>query len=520
MRARAGLVALLVLSTSILATLPGCAHKPPPAPAEPSPWPDLDRARDLVNAGCYDCLTQALGIFEAVVARAPTNIVASDGVALTALLLTIRERELGMLDHGYLDRARRMADRTSDPALAATLTTIADSIPWLPTGRAREDAGATIEKARAAVSNRAVWREAVAGASSPMNPPVIYVGAAYECAYGERGAPPPPPVTTDPPEPLLQFAHAICRATSAEPLIALLAREPRLVEAEYFIGLRELGARRLDAADARLTRALEKYPEWPALTLTLAGVSMTAEDTERALALYDRTLAMVPAQQEARLGRVTALSYLGRFDEAIATADGLVQEGRWYVGDALYWRAWNKTQLNRLDEAWADVTRARTLVVDDKTPKLAGLIAVKRTQYETAQALFEEARSRNPSDCDTAYYLAAVHAQLRHWPPSADLFRTAAACYQGTAEGLRREIDQLSTNAQMAVERRDRLIAKRTTQLADAIREGETSGFNAAVGFINAGNKSEAKRFADLAAQTAQYRDRAGELLARIEKMK
>lgn len=504
-----------------LAFASGCAAKKPRAPvAEPFPPADFARAEALVTAGCYDCLRDALDIYEAIRVRHPTETLVSDRVLTTSLVLAIRERELGMVDHGYGDRARGVAGLASGPAQAGTLVEIVDTIPWPQTARARDEGGLSLERVRAAGERRAAWRQTLAALMHPLYPAVRYIASAFDCAWPQRDAPPELQLALgDVEEPLLVFAKNVCRGTSADPFVALLQRDPRFVEAEYYIGLRALGARKLEEADARLTRALEWRPEWPALSTTLAGVAMTAEDPARALALYDRTLAMVPRQQDARLGRLTALSYLGRFEEAIVVANGLVEEGRWFVGDSLYWRAWNKTQVGRIEEAWADVQRARALLVDDKTPKLAGIIAVKRHQYEEGQALFEEARARNPGDCETKFYLAAVHAHLRHWPPSAEIFAEATACYRDEAAGLRAEIARMESS-DAAPERKQRIIEKRAKQLAVAIAEGETSCYNAAVGYMNSGKKDEARTYADQAAQAEQYKEKAGELLARIGKMK
>ena len=45
------------------------------------------------------------------------------------------------------------------------------------------------------------------------------------------------------------------------------------------------------------------------------------------------------------LGKVRALTYLGRNIDAIATTDQLIAE-RWFVGDARYWRALNESELD------------------------------------------------------------------------------------------------------------------------------------------------------------------------------
>src|SRR5204863_446924 len=83
----------------------------------------------------------------------------------------------------------------------------------------------------------------------------------------------------------------------------------------------------------------------------------------------------------ALLGRIRALTYLGRNEDAIATTDLLIALG-WYVGDARYWRALNESELERNDEAWTDVEAAAKLLVNADVPKLAGLIAYRRHQLD------------------------------------------------------------------------------------------------------------------------------------------
>src|SRR5207249_2508583 len=92
-----------------------------------------------------------------------------------------------------------------------------------------------------------------------------------------------------------------------------------------------------------------------------------------------------PRAVDALLGRIRALTYLGRNEDAIATTDLLIALG-WYVGDARYWRALNESELERNDEAWTDVEAAAKLLVNADVPKLAGLIAYRRHQLDVSRA--------------------------------------------------------------------------------------------------------------------------------------
>src|SRR5262245_49261025 len=85
--------------------LSACAHPKPAAP------PDLHSARlaaaaAQMRAGCLDCLLTAYREYEALKAIPPAAADATAGMVRTAALIAIRQRELGMVDEGYLQRAR------------------------------------------------------------------------------------------------------------------------------------------------------------------------------------------------------------------------------------------------------------------------------------------------------------------------------------------------------------------------------------------------------------------------------
>ena len=69
---------------------------------------------------------------------------------------------------------------------------------------------------------------------------------------------------------------------------------------------------------------------------------ITLEEFDEAVEFFDRTLAVVPAFPDALLGKVRALTYLGRHEDALVTVDQLLALERWLVGDARYWRALNE----------------------------------------------------------------------------------------------------------------------------------------------------------------------------------
>src|SRR5215211_7883433 len=98
----------LILALAVSA----CAHPKPVTP------PDLHTGRlaaaaAQVRAGCLECLIAAYREYDALRALPATVDAATIGAVRAAALIALRERELGMLDEGYLQRAR---DAAASPA--------------------------------------------------------------------------------------------------------------------------------------------------------------------------------------------------------------------------------------------------------------------------------------------------------------------------------------------------------------------------------------------------------------------
>jgi tetratricopeptide (TPR) repeat protein len=314
--------------------------------------------------------------------------------------------------------------------------------------------------------------------------------------------------------PLLTFEEATCRGISAEMLESLAAAEPRFIETAYLFGLREVGRRKLDEADAAFNRAYAWHSRWPALTQSMANVAMTGEEFERAERLYSETLDADRHALDALLGKVKALTYLGRAVEAIAAVDRLLGE-RWHQGDARYWRALNENQLARYEEAWSDVEEAAKLLINAEVPKLAGIIAYRRQQLDVSRAKFEESRLRDRLDCETGFYLGIVLGDQRVWARTTEVLRETVACLEGAEQKALLDIDGIRASADTP-ERQARQIARLEKRIADGRRMLATSWYNTAVAYYSLSQKDEARQFAEKVAGDEQFGERAREILARI----
>ena len=233
--------------------------------------------------------------------------------------------------------------------------------------------------------------------------------------------------------PLLLFKQATCFGLDRMKLEALMTRDTRFVEASFLLGQIAGGQRLLDEAETFYEQAYAWHPRWPILTLSIGAVALTAEEFDRSLEFYLETLELEPRAAEALLGKTRALTYCEQHEPAIVVADQLIGEG-WLPGDAYYWKALNETQLGRLEAAWVDIEKADKLLFNDQVPKLAGTIAYRRMELAVARAKFEEARRRNPDDCETGFYLGIVLADLRVWDRTADVFVATVRCLENAEQ--------------------------------------------------------------------------------------
>jgi tetratricopeptide (TPR) repeat protein len=513
-----------LLVSVVLAT--ACARVEPVvvAPAT-NVQPRLAVADALLRTGCFECLEDALQAYEAV--RARPNLPAASGDAATigsiraALLLELRERELGTTDDGYLQRARTLLMARDD--LRQMFQTSIDDIEMTSWRVARNDTG----PADAAVRRR--FQELVKNpqpaaddrrARADADALSAYGWIAFACTVGDRAgrqrAALLAPLERWRDAPIVSYRIATCASAERAPLTDLLDHEPRFHEINFWLGAASIAALRLDAAESQLTNAYEWRAKWPALTALLANVYVTAEELETALTFYERTLAFAPDHADALIGRVRTLSLLGRYTESFSAIDEILkQPTRAFPGEVYYWRAWNNVQAGRLDEAWSDIEQAARLWVNSEVAKLSGVIAYRRRELAVSLARFEEARRINAGDCETQQYLGTIHAEQSEWAPTAAEYSSAAACLEGARVALRKEIDRIQSST-IAADRRARQIATREAQLDSAGRMLSTAWFNIAAASFNLGRAEDARRFAEKLTSDDRFGDRARALLRRL----
>lgn len=515
--------------------LSACAppKKPVVAPAGPTAAERLTAADALVRTGCFDCLADALHEYESIrvaTSIAPSSVEAATlGAIRTAILLDLRERELGTTDDHYLARARELLQGRAGLAEAfAPAIDLTETISWrIADTRDAGDDG-QLNAMRRLTQNREAWKTLFHDKAGE-HPFWAYLWLTFACATGETRSLTPDelvaPFAALGNATLLSYKSTACPGTRGVPprrsaididgLAALQKTEPRFHEIDYLVAINLMFFGKVEEANDLMERAYRWHPKWPAVTMSLAGLALTAEDYARALGFYDATLALIPGQRDAMLGRVKTLSFVGRNEEAIQVVDVILQ-GRWNRGEAFYWRAWNNMQLTRNDQAWIDVEAAWKLYVTSDVAKLAGMIAYRRQEIDVAREKFEEGHKMNESDCELGYYLGLVNAEQRRWPPAAEAFLFTAPCLQNAQTKYTEEIAQIRASTGSA-ERKARQIARREKLIQEAERMIATSWFNTAVAYYNLSRSADARQYAEKVAADEQFGERARDILSRLK---
>jgi tetratricopeptide (TPR) repeat protein len=496
-----------------------CAAPKKPAAPDPHIPERLTSADALVRAGCYDCLAAAYREYTTLRVYPAATEAATAGAVRSAALLAARERELGTEDSGYLRRAHELV-ATNDTTYQQTLVPLLEITDTLLTRGAGRQIGDDIELTRmqTANRNRAVWTDRLR-AHADEDPLTAYLWLAFNCTYVPAGQLNVTewlnqlPVWRE--TALLKFKAATCGTPNVEAIDGLLEADGRFLELNYFLGLSATLRGRIDETVDRLEKAYAWHPRWPAVTTSLGNANITLEEFDQAVTYFDRTLAVVAEHPDALLGKIKALTYAGRYGDALTTIDQLIALERWYVGDARYWRAFNEMQLARNDGAWADVELAGKLLINADVPKLAGLIAYRRKQIDVARAKFQESRERNPADCETGFYLGVVLAEQAVWDRTAEVLVATGQCLESWEHDYTSEIERLraSNDPPRRVERQ---ILRRQQQIAEARRKMATSWFNVAVAYYQLARKDDARQYAERVADDEQFGERARELLSRL----
>src|SRR5262245_4739734 len=299
------MVRVRLLVVALLASVTACAPKSKPiVQTAPTPAVRLAAADHQLRAGCLECLQQAFDQYAALTTDRTVGEIAGESAARAALLIAVRENEMGLIDSGRIQQAR---DRAVSPSSTISLfIEVADALSAKPRGTSRAPYSDAESRASLAISrNQARWVPALREVM-PGDLVADYLWLGLAC--GPLGF--EVPDRTDRTAilgssldiPLVRFKEASGCAIQRPALMALADAEPRFVETQYLLGLSAFATQLtagIDEAERRFQAAYAWRSDWPALTMAIANLALTAEDFDRAAEFYGRTLTLVPDHPEA-----------------------------------------------------------------------------------------------------------------------------------------------------------------------------------------------------------------------------
>jgi tetratricopeptide (TPR) repeat protein len=513
-----------LIAVGLFACLPvglfGCAPKGPP----PQLIAEMAKAESLQSEGCYTCLKEALVIFEKTrQAKAPPAGIAEKTFD-TALLIAIREKELGIPSEAAMSKAKALVVPSRQPVFDAAELIIGDS-----TGLDPEMRTFVVGRNRPAVEPDNPKRRAL-DVFPPTDLPAKYVALAIDCEQQKliENVDMKALTAAYAGSPLMQFRLSICGRPSAPSVGALRQSNPRWTDTLYWEARREMVASLGEAIDLSKVIGLygqgrEAFPSSLMLTMAWANANLAAEEFESALAGFADVLKTFPTHRDALNGKMQAQSLLLRHPDGVATATRLLELGNWHIPDANYWRAWNRFQLKEYDTAWTDVENAIKGLSNGGVYMLAGLIAYARKELPVAVDRFDTAFKIDARQCDAVWMSGLVSIDQNELAVAGPKFTRSMTCFASAAKGLRQSRADLDANLQKRgtpPTPRDQRNLDRLQRDADTAElKSAQSAFNGAQCYARTGGKGLALNLIDVAIAHPEMREKATAMKAAIEKL-
>lgn len=489
----------------------------------------FETADALYETGSYTCLKESYQIYRELLSIPHNQKSTKTKFIKTAILLTIRQKELGIHDSTYFNEASELIQ--NNPFLSDFLTylDLADSIRLKSKGMRgdiiddSDRADATRDRLMENIEKWGQQLEEKSGAEEFFA--YLYIAKNCHFAYSIKGK---KVIKKEvdlthlkkifPQSPLIEYKLSLCPKEDYESLKELLAKEPRFHEIYYFLGEQAFQQRRLITAEKNFLKCFEHIPESLPTVISLASIYFAFEELEKSMSFYEKALSIIPEFREALLGKAICLSYQLKHEEAIEVCNAILSLGGYYLGDTHYWLAWNLNELERLDEAWENAEKCKTYFVGySQVFSLAGVIAYKREEKDIAEKNFQEAFSLDPNNCEAAFYLGKIYAERQEWAESGEYYETAALCQYGKELAIERNLAEIEESDFSEV-RKQKLIAKKKVKLKKTILTKATFFYNAAAGYFNARMNEQALRLAEKALSHIAFKEKAEELIREIKK--
>lgn len=477
------------------------------------------QAEAFFKKGCYIGFKKAIEIYEQLSAqRAIRNkILVPNMKAL--ILMSVRQKELGLLDDRYLQRARDVVKDNSSLRGFAPYIDLADAMSPKTRGIMRDiDVKGTVKVVADVLKNVQLKDDMKLKAQAEDYDAYLYVTFFTSYAnYLDQKEELSSFSKLYPDSILFKYKNATADLREDPKLLeALAGADPEFYEAYYHLGELALKAQNLVEAENNFLKAFEGIPESPQVTIYLGSIYMATEEFEKGLEYYEKTIALTPTYRDALLGKSICLSYMGKYQEAIEVLNKLVAMGFYLMGESHYWLAWIYHELKDNENAQLNIEESKgRLPTNNEVFSLAGTIAFEKSEFDRAEREFLES-CKYGANTEALFGLGKVYAQKQKWLDSA-LFFSQATVAVGQSQTLMAERIRQIKASSLSEERKARMIAKKEQQLKVFEATKATGYYDAAAGYFNAGRKTEALAMAEKAAAHPQFKDMAVELIKKIK---
>jgi tetratricopeptide (TPR) repeat protein len=506
--------------------LSGCASKQKPEVTTQQVIEYNNTAKEadsLYGRGCYICLKQAYKLYEQALSLPVFQKKTTEKLLKTAILLGLRERELGILQETYFPKAEGIIAASPYLADYSVLLKIASTIPRKTVGVvgdfvedgdriivSMDEVKADLEEWTEVLKKKATIEEIYAYVAIGFFPTFSYfIKEELDIESIEQAFPD---------SPLIRYKLALLPKANPRDLEELAEEDPQFYEAFFFLGRKALKMRMLVTAEKNFLKAYQKILESSSLVISLASIYFAFEELEKSLEFYEKTLAMAPAHRDALLGKAMCLSYLGKHENAISFCNNIIALGKYYLGESHYWLAWNQNELESWDSAWENIEISKNyLIGHGEVFFLAGLIAFNQQRLDEAEKNLLEAHKQNDSNGDPAYYLGKIKNVQEDWLNAGAYFESASRSYE-IKENLIQERINAIKDSEFSEERKKKHLARKTSQLRTIQLTKATAWYNAAAGFYNAGFPKKSRQLAEKATSHSALKEKAEDLLNLMKK--
>ncbi|MGD8540491.1 MAG: hypothetical protein PVI66_17395 [Candidatus Aminicenantes bacterium] len=483
---------------------------------------EAQKADSLYEAGSYTSLKEAYNTYEKILAIQFEKEEIAEKLLKTALLLGLRVKELGIFDTSYLLKAEELSATYPHLAKYGIYLKFIACIPYSVKGIG----GGFLD----IMPNLNDYYDWVKENVKPLNEELKtnagisdFFAYMYVCFYRnfshfiDEKLNMAYYLDLFPDSIIIKYRLALFLNKDRDLFESILEEEPRFQEVHLFLGESAYEGKKLLTAEKHFRKAYDIIPKSLSLLVYLAGIHFALEEYDESIGLYEDALRLAPGYREAILGKGICLGYMGKHEYALLTLNKLIELGKYYMGEAYFWLAWNQNELEQIETAEENVKKTENYLVGDiGVLALQGIISFKLGKLAEAEDYLNQALKIQNNHCESIYYLAKIDVLREDWKQSGIDYEKAAFCYRGLEAGLDNRIQEIEKSP-LSLERKAKMILRKRAQLRQTALTKATCFYNGAAGFFNSGLTDKALVFAAYAAQDEAFTTKAEKLIKKIE---